>query len=74
MPQILAFKKNSLAAVEKNSEILDFFQLQLRVLDFFCRSFWHQKKSLAAVEKNFQLQLRVLDFFAAFFGIQKTIL
>jgi hypothetical protein len=44
-------RTKSLAAVEKNSKILDFFQLGLRVLDFFAAVFGIQKKSLAAVEK-----------------------
>ena len=46
-------RTKSLAAVEKFSKILDFFQLQLRVLDFFAAVFENPKnKSLAAVEKN----------------------
>ena len=51
----------------------------LRVLDFFCRSFWHsKKKSLAAVEKNskildfFQLQVRVLVFLPQFLAFKKN--
>jgi len=45
-------RTKSLAAVEKKSKILEFFQLQLRVLDFCLPQFLaFKKKSLAAVEK-----------------------
>ena len=55
-------RTKSLAAVEKNSKILDFFSTAVKGFRFFCRSFWHsKKKSLAAVEKI----SKILEFFSA---------